>query len=179
MAGLDDVHRFRGCHVSYALRCEGGEEGFHVYVGSTSDVEVRMARHGRGTGAKATAARPPTGEILHIREHDTAREAMLAEVALWSLWAGKLGHQRVRGGRWNMPGLMPHVPRDQKAVARNRWDDAEQEEVSMALSLLQLAPATCPEFHEEEKERPSWDGTPCRVSDSGHEPAAHGRPSAA
>ena len=79
---LCDVHRFRGCHVSYALkvRTEDGEP--LVYVGSTSDIEGRMVAHGRGTAAVVTTSHPPTGEILHIREHATAREALLCEVAL-------------------------------------------------------------------------------------------------
>ena len=97
---LGDVHKFRGCNVSYVLKCEGGDEGWHAYVGSTCDVEQRMARHGAGRGAVATRTWPPTGEILHIREHETAREAMLAEVALWSLWAGKIGHNGKAGTYW-------------------------------------------------------------------------------
>ena len=136
---IDDVHKFRGCHCSYVLKCEGEEEGFHVYVGSTSDVEARMAKHGRGQGAVATRTWPPTGELLHIREHETAREAMLAEVALWSLWAGKIGHQRVRGGRWNMGGQMPFPPREIRELERS-------------LASLSVSPGTCPEFHEEDKE---------------------------
>ena len=95
---LGDVHRFRGCNVSYAIKCQGGEEGYHVYVGSTRDVEQRMMNHSRGRAAKVTKCRPPTGEVLHIREHDTYREAMLCEVALWNLWAGKVGSDRTRGG---------------------------------------------------------------------------------
>ena len=136
---LGDVHKFRGCNVSYVLKCEGGEEGFHVYVGSTSDVEQRMAKHGAGHAAVATRAWPPTGELLHIREHESAREAMLAEVALWSLWAGKLGHDRVRGGRWNMATPMPFPPREIRELERG-------------MSALSVTPGTCPEFHEETNE---------------------------
>ena len=128
---LSDVHKFRGCHISYALKCEDYEEGgFRVYVGSTSDVETRFARHGAGLAAKATKAWPPTGEILHIREHETLREAMLAEVGLWSLWAAKIGHQKVRGGRWNMPGEMPRTPREIREIQR------------------EIASVSCPDFHE-------------------------------
>ena len=136
---LGDVHKFRGCHVSYVLKCEGGEEGFHVYCGSTGDVELRMAKHGRQHAAVATRTWPVTGEILHIREHETAREAMLAEVALWSLWAGKIGHDRVRGGRWNMGTPMPFAPREIRELERG-------------LSALSVTPGSCPEFHEEKNE---------------------------
>ena len=69
---LGDVHKMMGCHVSYVLKFECGEESFHVY--------------------------------------ETSREAMLAEIALCSLWAGKLGHDRVRGGQWNMGTPMPFPP---------------------------------------------------------------------
>ena len=111
---LSDVHKFRGSHVSYAIKTVGDDpcDAFCVYVGSTSDIEMRMMNHARGRGAKFTQACPPTGEILHIREHDSIREALLAEVALWNLWAGKIGYDRVRGGRWNMPGPMPFPPRE-------------------------------------------------------------------
>ena len=136
---LGDVHKFRGCNVSYVLKCEGGDEGWHAHVGSTCDVEQRMARHGAGRGAVATRTWPPTGELLHIREHETSREAMLAEVALWSLWAGKLGHDRVRGGRWNMGTPMPFPPREIRELERG-------------LSALSVTPGTCPEFHEQENE---------------------------
>ncbi len=85
-----------------------------VYVGSTSDIEQRMADHGLGCAAKFTAENQPTGEILYIKEHSSKREALLCEVALWNLWAGKLGHDSVRGGRWDMPGPMPRVPRTHK-----------------------------------------------------------------
>ena len=43
---------------------------------------------------------------------------MLAEVALWSLWASKLGHDRVRGGRWNMGIWMPFPPREIRELER-------------------------------------------------------------
>ena len=128
---LCDVHKFRGAHVSYALKCAGDEEArFCVYVGSTSDIEQRMMDHARGRAAKYTARHPPTGEILHIREHDTAREALLAEVALWNLWAGKIGYDRVRGARWNMPGPMPFAPREwrKKCEAQADFRDDEKEE---------------------------------------------------
>ena len=129
---LSDVHKFRGSHVSYAIKTVGDDpcDAFCVYVGSTSDIEMRMMNHARGRGAKFTQACPPTGEILHIREHDSIREALLAEVALWNLWAGKTGYDRVRGGRWNMPGPMPFPPRE--------W--ARSDEYG------------CPIFHETENE---------------------------
>ena len=64
---------------------------------------------------------------------------MLAEVALWSLWAGKLGHDRVRGGRWNMGKPMPFPPREIRELERG-------------LSVLSVTPGSCPEFHEDENE---------------------------
>ena len=124
---LSDVHKFRGAHVSYALRCAGEGDAWGVYVGSTSDVEQRMLDHARGRAAKYTARHPPTGEILHIRQHDTAREALLAEVALWNLWAGKIGYDRVRGARWDMPGPMPFAPREWKKRSDAQADFRDDE----------------------------------------------------
>ena len=135
---LGDVHRFRGCNVSYAIKCQGGEEGYHVYVGSTCDIEQRMMNHARGRAAKVTKCRPPTGEVLHIREHDTYREAMLCEVALWNLWAGKIGFDRTRGGRFNMSGPMPYPPKEWTSVT----------ELTESMSELSV----CPKFHADEDE---------------------------
>ena len=101
---LCDVHRFRGVACSYVLKCSTPEGEPLIYAGSTSDIEGRMVAHGRGTAAVVTTANPPTGEILHIREHATAREALLAEVALSNLWMGLLGPNGSRGGRWNFAG---------------------------------------------------------------------------
>ncbi len=84
---ISDIHKFRGRHVSYALRCQGDIP--RIYVGSTSDIEQRFVDHGQGRAAKFTKAHPPTGEILHIKEHETVREALLCELGLWSLFAGK------------------------------------------------------------------------------------------
>ncbi len=47
---ISDIHKFRGCHVSYAIKCDGGK----VYVGSTSDTEQRFLLHGQGDGAAFT-----------------------------------------------------------------------------------------------------------------------------
>ena len=110
---MDEVHRFRGCHVSYALRLQGpDDDDWMVYCGSTQHIAQRMMDHARGRGAKVTRAFPPTGEILHIKEHETAREALLCEGALWNLWAGKLGPERVRGGRWNQCGPFRFLPKE-------------------------------------------------------------------
>ena len=125
---LCDVHRFRGVPCSYALKCQAPTGETLVYVGSTSDIEGRMVAHGRGTGAVVTTANPPTGEILHIREHATAREALLCEVALWNLWAGKLGDpDKVRGARWNMEGPMPFHPRSWTQPSCPDFGPAEEE----------------------------------------------------
>ena len=81
---------------------------------------------------------PPTGEILHIREHDSIRQAMLCEVALWNLWAGRIGYDRVMGGRWNMPGDMPYPPKEWTSVR----------ELTESMSEMSV----CPKFHADENE---------------------------
>ncbi len=57
---------------------------------------------------------PPThtGEILHIKEHATAREALLCELALSNLWMGKLGPERVRGARFDQAGPFGFMPKE-------------------------------------------------------------------
>ncbi len=72
---ITDIHKFRGSHVSYAIKCDEGK----IYVGSTSDTETRLFLHGQGKAAQFTREYPPTGEFLHIREHATQREALLCE----------------------------------------------------------------------------------------------------
>ncbi len=44
---ISDIHRFRGCHVSYAIKCDEGK----IYVGSTSDPEARLFLHAQGKAA--------------------------------------------------------------------------------------------------------------------------------
>ena len=98
---LQEVHKFRGVPCSYVLRCQAPDGETKVYCGSTCNLEQRFMDHGRGRAAKFTKACPPTGELLHIREHDTAREALMAEVALANLWMGKLGPEKL------LPGVRP------------------------------------------------------------------------
>ena len=58
------------------------------------------------------ARRHPVIDLISVRVHSNEQEALVAEVMLWNLWAGKLKDpQRVRGGRLNMAGPMPHLPR--------------------------------------------------------------------
>ena len=64
---LSDVHKFRGSHVSYAIKTVGDDpcDAFCVYVGSTSDIEMRMMNHARGRGAKFTHMPTNGGDPAH------------------------------------------------------------------------------------------------------------------
>ena len=115
MLDLSQVHRCKGLWVSYVLKCEGDDDApYYIYVGVSQDVELRCLAH---TGIRESeqpewTRRHPVTDLLSVRVHENEQEAIVAEVALWNLWAGKLKDpQRVRGGRINCPGPMPYLPR--------------------------------------------------------------------
>ena len=92
----------KGTHCAYALRLQGDAHATeYYYVGSTSDIQTRIAQHTGAIpgGAKWTALHPPT-EILSLCVHETQEDALAAECANFNLWCGKLkDYDRVRGGR--------------------------------------------------------------------------------
>ena len=146
---LSQVHKFRGSFVSYVLPLEGDSENpYYVYVGSTANIEQRMADHAMGRGAKWTRLHKPTGQIWHLQLHDTMLAAMCAEVALWNLWAGKVGYQRVRGGRYNMTTPMWPPPgfrnidsernADSNCEASSGGSPVSREAVSVPVSYTHL-----------------------------------------
>ena len=115
MLDLSQVHKCRGLWVSYVLRCEGDDDApFYIYVGVSQDAELRCLAH---TGIREVeqpefTRRHPVIDLISVRVHSNEQEALVAEVMLWNLWAGKLKDpQRVRGGRINMAGPMLHLPR--------------------------------------------------------------------
>jgi putative endonuclease len=58
----------------YVLRCADGS----YYVGSTTNMEVRLAQHHAGEGGSFTAERLPI-ELIYSAEFPTLHEAFLAE----------------------------------------------------------------------------------------------------
>lgn len=61
----------------YILKCRGGT----LYIGSTNDIEKRVAVHNAGKGAKYTRGRLPV-KLLYTESFDTKGEALKRELAL-------------------------------------------------------------------------------------------------
>jgi putative endonuclease len=61
----------------YILECRGGT----LYVGSTNDIEKRVAAHNAGKGAKYTRGRTPV-LLLYSESFATKGEALKREAAL-------------------------------------------------------------------------------------------------
>jgi putative endonuclease len=61
----------------YILECRGGT----LYVGSTNDIEKRVAAHNAGKGAKYTRGRTPV-LLLYSESFETKGEALKREAAL-------------------------------------------------------------------------------------------------
>ena len=68
-------------------------KGRHIsYVGWTSDVAQRLAKHNAGTGARSTKGR--TWTLLHTEEFDTRNAAMSRE---WHLKRDRVFRKRLLG----------------------------------------------------------------------------------
>ena len=81
----------KGTHCAYALRLQGDANApEYTYVGSTSDLQTRIAQHTGAIpgGAKWTALHPPTA-VLDVVPCHSAFQAACVEVAMWGLYAGK------------------------------------------------------------------------------------------
>ncbi len=61
----------------YILKCRGGT----LYVGSTNDIDKRVAVHNAGKGAKYTRGRLPV-KLLYTESFETKGEALKRELAL-------------------------------------------------------------------------------------------------
>ena len=126
-----DPHHSKGKYVSYVLRLEGDEHApFYIYCGSSQDIELRMlAATGIREYEQAAFCKlhPPT-ELLSLRLHESMEEAVVAETALYNLWAGKLGdHNRARGGRMNginMPYPPRGWPRGKESIAKKENEES-------------------------------------------------------
>ena len=95
----------KGTHCAYALRLQGDAHApDYTYVGSTSDLQTRIAQHTGAIpgGAKWTTLHPPTA-VLDVVPCHSAFQAACVEVAMWGLYAGKYkDYDRVRGGKFCM-----------------------------------------------------------------------------
>ena len=103
----------RGTHCAYALRLQGDHNApEYYYVGSTSDIQTRIAQHTGAIpgGAKWTALHPPVS-VLDVVPCATAFQAACVECALWGLYAGKCkDYDRVRGAKFCMLEPLRYPP---------------------------------------------------------------------
>ena len=101
---LDYVHQLKGKHVVYVLALQPGEDGKpRRYVGSTSNVERRMAEHlGVKSGGAAWCKKYKPTDVISCRVVDSKEEAAVMEVMLTSLHMSQVGINFCKGGRWNM-----------------------------------------------------------------------------
>jgi predicted GIY-YIG superfamily endonuclease len=77
----------------YLLRCGDGT----LYAGATTDVESRLAAHGKGKGARYTRGRGPLA-LVHCERHQDRSAALRRERELKRLRrADKLALLRSRG----------------------------------------------------------------------------------
>ena len=83
----------------YILKCSDGS----LYVGSTWDLERRLAQHNRGEGANYTARRRPVA-VIYSEDYDRIEDAFRREkqVQNWS----RAKRLALVEGRWeDLPGL--------------------------------------------------------------------------
>ena len=103
----------KGTHCAYALRLEGDLHGHeYYYVGSTSDIQTRIAQHTGAIpgGAKWTTLHPPTN-VLDVVPCSTAFQAACVEIAMFGLYAGRCkDFNRVRGGKFCMCEALRYPP---------------------------------------------------------------------
>jgi putative endonuclease len=83
----------------YILRCSDGT----LYVGSTWDLERRLAQHNRGEGAAYTARRRPV-TLLYCEDYDRIDEAFRREKQVQN-WGRAKRMALVEGRFDDLPGL--------------------------------------------------------------------------
>ena len=122
----DLVHKCRGRHCAYVLRCAGDERyPYYIYCGHTSDIEVRVMAHACGRGAMFCKEHPPE-ELIGLTVHETLEAAVIAEVANCNLYHGRRGNYfQTEGGRLNMVGDPPYPPRGWKNLHPEEKDGEE------------------------------------------------------
>ena len=103
----------KGTHCAYALRLQGDAIApDYTYVGSTSDIQTRIAQHTGAIpgGAKWTAIHPPVA-VLDVVPCATAFQAACVEVAMWGLYSGRCkDYDKVRGGKFCMCEALRYPP---------------------------------------------------------------------
>ena len=144
---LDLVHQLRGKHIVYVLALQSEDGKPRRYVGSSTNVERRMAEHtGVKSGGAAWCKKYKPVDVLSVKCVETPEEAAAMEVMLCSLHMAEVGVQCCRGGRWNMSGDMKRRPPyfDDCDFQSPRSDEAAPptpEEDSKQVKLPDMLPA--------------------------------------
>ena len=103
----------KGTHCAYALRLEGDSESHqYIYVGSTTDIQTRIAQHTGAIpgGAKWISLHKPV-EIINVIPCENAFQAACVEIGLWGLHAGlQKDYDKVRGGKFCMCEKLQYPP---------------------------------------------------------------------
>ena len=109
---LNFCHNLKGKHICYVLRCESDEHGHEmVYVGSTTNIERRIAQHlGLLEGGAAFCKQYKPISVIEVRLCNNAEEMAIMENILVSIHQARCGYQAARGSRYNMPGPMKRPP---------------------------------------------------------------------
>ncbi len=109
---MDLVHNLKGKLFVYVLECQPGPDGQQYrYVGSSTNVERRMAEHlGMKAGGASWCKNHKPISVVEVRQCNTKEEAAAMEVMLCAMHMSQTGYQACRGGRFNMPGNMRKKP---------------------------------------------------------------------
>ncbi len=138
---LDLVHQMKGKLVCYVLELEPENGRAFRYVGTTHNIERRMAEHtGMRKGGAAWTAKHKVKDILSCRVCQTEEEAAAMEVMLTQLHQSHTGYQQTRGELWSMPGHNKHKP--------PYFDNAHDHDISDTESPRELVlPTLLPESY--------------------------------
>jgi len=83
----------------YLLECADGS----YYVGSTWDIERRLAEHGAGEGAEYTRRRRPV-RLVHVEEYERISDAFAREKQVQG-WGRSKRIALIEGRLADLPGL--------------------------------------------------------------------------
>lgn len=100
----------------YILLCADG----HYYVGSTTNLELRLAAHQAGDGGDFTARRRPVA-LMHSQEFETLHDAFLAERQVKG-WSRQKKEALIRGDYEALPVLARSGVKARRSVLRQAQD---------------------------------------------------------
>ena len=100
----------------YILRCADG----HYYVGSTTNLEIRIAEHQAGEGGSYTATRFPV-TVVYSEEFETLHDAFLVERQVKG-WSRVKKEALIRGDYKALPELARSGVKSRRGILRQAQD---------------------------------------------------------